>query len=75
MNSQYADSQCYLVKGLYKIAKGWQERGENAVAFSIYRFIIAAKQNHQAGDFDEDDFSEVLRCYALRNIDKELAVR
>lgn len=30
----------YLVKGLYKLAKGWQERGHLRSAKCIYRFIL-----------------------------------
>ncbi len=29
----------YLIKGLYKVAREWQERGENCSAERIYRFI------------------------------------
>jgi hypothetical protein len=29
----------YLIKGLYKVARGWQEKGENSSAQRIYSFI------------------------------------
>lgn len=34
-------SSIYLVKGLYKVAKGWQERGEMAAARRIFSFIVS----------------------------------
>ncbi|MBK8222000.1 MAG: tetratricopeptide repeat protein [Candidatus Obscuribacter sp.] len=43
-----ASSSCsYLIRGLYKVARGWQERGELNAARRIYKFILKIKERSQ----------------------------
>ncbi|MBA4073831.1 MAG: hypothetical protein C0508_02250 [Cyanobacteria bacterium PR.023] len=57
MNNQY-----YLVKGLNKLAQGWHELGEDAVAKSIYRYLISLHLS-TAEAFDDDEFSAIMQGY------------
>jgi hypothetical protein len=55
-------AETYLIKGLYKIAEGWQEAGKFAGARCIYRFINCC---------DKDEFFDVVafeRAQAERNL-------
>ncbi|MBP9091803.1 hypothetical protein KBI23_12330 [bacterium] len=76
MNDQY-----YLVKGLTKLAQGWHEAGEDAVAKSIYRYIIRLQNSNPGETFGSDtaEFSALLQDYAAligcRNIDEKELVR
>ncbi|MFA6209747.1 MAG: hypothetical protein WCT03_25205 [Candidatus Obscuribacterales bacterium] len=71
----------YLAKGLNKIAQGWHEVGEDAVALSIYRYIIAMQSSNPAETFGNDtaEFSTLLEDYAAllscRKIDEKELVR
>ncbi len=60
MNNQY-----YLVKGLNKLAQGWHEVGEDAVARSIYRYIIRLQNSNPAETFGEqvEEFSALMQYY------------
>lgn len=60
MNNQY-----YLVRGLNKLAQGWHELGEDAVAKSIYRYLISLHLSNPAEAFgdDEAEFSALMQDY------------
>lgn len=46
--AQNGSSSLYLVKGLYKVAKGWQEHGEMGAARRIFSFIISIADRQPA---------------------------
>ncbi len=58
MNNQY-----YLVKGLNKLAQGWHELGEDAVAISIYRYLISLHLSNPAEAFGDGEFSAIMQGY------------
>jgi hypothetical protein len=63
MNNQY-----YLVKGLNKLAQGWHELGEDAVARSIYRYLISLHLSNQAEAFGDDaEFLALVQGYDALN--------
>lgn len=68
MNNQY-----YLVKGLNKLAHGWHEAGEDAVARSIYRYIIRL-QNSNPETFGEQvaEFAALMQDYEALNGCKDI---
>ena len=75
MNNQY-----YLVKGLNKLAQGWHEVGEDAVARSIYRYIIRLQNSNpetfgeQVSEFAalKQDYEALNRCSKYTCDEKEL---
>lgn len=46
--SDYQPSAIYLVRGLYKLARGWQDKGDLVAAERIYCFILRIRDRNPA---------------------------
>lgn len=71
----------YLAKGLNKLAQGWHEMGEDAVAISIYRYVIRMHRKNPEATFGDQkaeyyalvqDYEALNRC---SNIDEKQLIR